>query len=87
MHSLLAYFAQRYSYPRKLVSLLDANEVAKRLASQQQKPRYSNSRFGVPADEAQTGQDDEVQEWMGKAMNFRKVDKEKWISDVVGKGD
>ena len=44
MHRLLQKLAEKYPGKRKLVSVFDANEVAKRLAKQQQKANEENRR-------------------------------------------
>lgn len=69
---------------RQLVSLLDANEVAKRLAKQQ--------REKVEREDGQDGQDgqeneDEVDEWMYFADGFDKKDLEVFKREFVGKKD
>jgi hypothetical protein len=69
---------------RKLVSLYDANEIAKRLASAQQKRakanetrsrrRYEDTGSVGDAEE----KEDPVSQWMGTAKGFRKWDLEKF---------
>jgi hypothetical protein len=75
---------------RKLVSLYDANEIAKRLASAQQKRaktnearsrrRYEDSDSVGDAEE----KEDPVSRWMGTARGFRKWDLEKFEKESEG---
>ncbi len=65
---------------RQLVSLFDANEVAKRLAAQQR--ARSEGEVAVDANDAsETG--DEVEQWMSKASGFRKWDAEAFKKEFV----
>jgi hypothetical protein len=75
---------------RKLVSLYDANEIAKRLASAQQKwvkakeakrrRRYENSDSVGDAEE----KEDPISRWMETAEGFRKWDLEKFEKESEG---
>ncbi|KIX96415.1 uncharacterized protein Z520_07681 [Fonsecaea multimorphosa CBS 102226] len=88
IHSLMA----KYPAKRKLVALHDANEVAKRLALQQQKQNEENRRrerlgmntknwrhreYSLDAGEADTGRD-EVAQYLDQAKNFTKWDEMVW---------
>ena len=73
---------------RKLVSLLDANEVAKRLASAQQTQAKMNKArggrrydyFGSVVDTEE--KEDPVALWMGTAQGFKKRDLEKFEKEI-----
>jgi ankyrin repeat protein len=75
---------------RKLVSLFDANEVAKRLAMAQQKRAKMNEargrrRYGdagVIADNEE--KEDLVSQWLGTADGFRKRDMEEFEKEMEG---
>ncbi|KAF2148592.1 ankyrin [Myriangium duriaei CBS 260.36] len=69
---------KKYPGKRKLVSLLDANEVAKRLA---------NEETGFEQYETGKGDNekDEVNEWMSKAAEFKKWDLIKLAREKEGK--
>ena len=84
MWKMLNEMTTRYSTnKRKLVSLLDANEVAKRLASAQQKRAKRNEargygRYGNAGSvDATEDTKDPVSQWWGAAAGFRKWDLEK----------
>jgi len=83
---------KKYPGKRRLVSLMDANEVAKRLALQQQKEQKfkdfagDRKQFHTESDDGNvdgTQDDDEVTEWKDKARGFPQADREKWMKEVV----
>jgi hypothetical protein len=77
---------------RKLVSLFDAYEVAKRLAAAQQKRtkmdkargsrRYEDGGYVIDADD----EGDPVAQWLGAAGRYRKRDLEKFEKEVADVG-
>jgi hypothetical protein len=77
---------------RKLVSLYDANEIAKRLASAQQKRAKTNEARGRRRyeDSGSVGdaeeKEDPVSRWMGTANRFRKWDLEIFEKESEGVG-
>jgi ankyrin repeat protein len=83
---------------RKLISLYDANEIAKRLASAQQKRAKANEAEGrrryeargrrhyEDSDPVSDGEEkeDPVSQWIGTAKGFRKWDLEKFEKESEG---
>lgn len=98
MYHLLLKLAVRYPGRRKLVSILDANEVAKRLADQQQEKNAEarrQERFGLHATGAryrdryhasslnERGEgNDEISRWFDQANGKRKYDYELFEAEV-----
>ncbi|KIW93355.1 uncharacterized protein Z519_05960 [Cladophialophora bantiana CBS 173.52] len=97
MYRLINSLMTKYPAKRKLVALHDANEVAKRLAMQQQKQNENNQRerSGVNARglrrwrhsqdtvEADDRQD-EVAQYLAQAMDFTKWDEMVWRTTEAG---
>jgi hypothetical protein len=99
MNRLLQRLAVKYKGKRKLVSVLDANEVAKRLALQQQKRNEETrrqERLGLNAtgmsyrerypprdNSAEKTIHDEVYQWWGTASSSKKADWERWEAEVL----
>jgi hypothetical protein len=88
MHQLLLGLVAQYPGKRKLVSVMDANEVAKRLAEKKQRAWYStkDTEESGPQrkraiDEVET---DEVQLWWHDADSKRKCDWEMFKKEVLG---
>lgn len=77
---------------RQIVSLFDANEVAKRLAAQQrekgEQPAYVGRRYRRYAEEEKEG--DEVEQRLVLARRFKKLDLERFMNESAekkGKGE
>lgn len=81
---------------RRLVSLFDANEVAKRLVAQQRDKKERDAKVaagagagaGAAAIDEKGGdweKNDEVEEWMGKAQGFKRRDLEAFRREFVEK--
>lgn len=98
MYHLLRTLATKYKGKRKLVSVLDANEVAKRLATQQQqrnkedtiqehmgfhRGRFYRNRYGGSTTQGEGN--NEVSWWFDSAQDAPKWDWDRWAADVTGK--
>lgn len=72
---------------RHLVSLFDANEVAKRLANQQRETRDREEAGRAGQDGREISAGDEVEQWMAKATAFRKYDLKAFLREHGKKTD
>ncbi|KIV92055.1 hypothetical protein PV10_06528 [Exophiala mesophila] len=95
MQHLIVSLQQKYPAKRKLVSLYDANEVAKRLALIQQTKKDEEQRReelrnqagnnGIAAQDVDADEKtkDEVEQYLATARGFRQWDQVKWREEVL----
>ncbi|KAF7508657.1 hypothetical protein GJ744_009049 [Endocarpon pusillum] len=71
---------------RQLVSLSDANEVAKRLAAQQREKSAQRADAGGRYNEyVRSKEGDEFEQWIGRAQGFRPWDLERFSNESIEK--